>query len=117
MRHGLTCTPTIANRARSALVSASTLVTCSSMSAYLFQCEGGRGCVLPRFGSALGSFNFKSHFVVSSRLCRKMCSASEPAGIWMTLQESLHDVCIHLLLLVQPVPLEKGNRYNLPPHR
>ena len=35
----------------------------------------------------------------------------------LILQESLRDVRIHLLRLVQPIPVEEGNRYNVPSHR
>jgi hypothetical protein len=33
------------------------------------------------------------------------------------LQESLLDVCIHLLRPLQPIPIEERNRHDVPPHR
>ena len=95
------------SRKRPALVSASTSATCSSKSRHVSsKCE----CRPWQCAQILWHRR-------QLRLCRKMCCASEPAGVWRTLQEPLPDICIHLLLLVQPIPLEEGNRYNLPPHR
>ena len=68
---------------------------------------------LKRDSRPLNEFPFLSDL---ARLVVESSEVRERSGLWKMLRESLLDVCIHLLRLMQPTPFEEGNRHDVPTH-
>ena len=83
----------------------------------LSQASHGTGSGRPLY---MSSDPMSPPFLPSTSPCRRLPVSHLRVlslGFRRIVRESLLDVRIHLLRLMKPIPVEEGNRYNVPAHR